>query len=68
MDTGLSKREYNRFKGRLDRETRERFEKHGSFESLAGSDGVIDLAEFSDLMEQILLDMEEQSMRKHTQT
>merc|ERR1719356_1485903 len=67
-DEGLSKREYNRFKARLDNETRQRFEKYGSFETLAGSDGVIDMAEFSDLMEQILLDMEEHSMRKHTQT
>ena len=66
ISSGLSKREYNRFKGRLDKETRERFEKYGSFESLAGVDGVIDLAEFSDLMEQILLDMEEATMRKHT--
>ena len=68
MGTGLSEREYNRFKGRLDKETRVRFEKYGSFQNLAGSDGVIDLAEFSDLMEQILMDMEEASMRKHTQT
>lgn len=65
-DQGLSKREYNRFKGRLDKETRHRFEQHGSFEQLAGADGVIDLAEFSDLMEQILVEMEEESIRKHT--
>lgn len=63
-DQGLSKKEYKRFKGRLDEELRGRFEKFGSFEQLAGSDNVIDLAEFQDVLEQILLDMEEDLLKK----
>eukprot|EP00486_Rosalina_sp_Unknown_P012424 CAMPEP_0201585696 /NCGR_PEP_ID=MMETSP0190_2-20130828/124678_1 /ASSEMBLY_ACC=CAM_ASM_000263 /TAXON_ID=37353 /ORGANISM="Rosalina sp." /LENGTH=192 /DNA_ID=CAMNT_0048032155 /DNA_START=309 /DNA_END=887 /DNA_ORIENTATION=- len=63
-DKGLSKMEYKRFKARLDQETRARFEKFGSFEQLAGIDSVIDLAEFQDLLEHILLDMEEDLLKK----
>lgn len=64
-DSGLSSSEYKRFKSRLDKETRTRFEKYGSFEQLSGIDNVIDLAEFQDLLEQILLDMEEELLRKN---
>ena len=36
----------------------------GSFQQLAGDDNVIDLAEFQDILEQILLDMEEELLKK----
>eukprot|EP00483_Globobulimina_turgida_P013217 UN13241 len=62
-DQGLSKREYKRFKSKLDTETRSRFEKYGDFEQLSGVDNVIDLAEFQDLLERILCDMEENLLK-----
>lgn len=63
---GLGKKEYKRFRGRLDAETRSRFDKYGNFESFCGDDNVIDLTEFQDLLEQVLLDMEEDLLKKGT--
>ena len=64
-DQGLSKSEYKRFRAKLDKETRARFDKRGNFETLSGVDHVIDLAEFQDILEDILLEMEENLLKQN---
>mmetsp|Transcript_19325 Transcript_19325/g.30649 ORF Transcript_19325/g.30649 Transcript_19325/m.30649 type:complete len:291 (-) Transcript_19325:96-968(-) len=61
---GMSEGEYRRFHGKLDKETRARFDKYGNFERLAGDDGIISLVEFQEALERILLDMEEELLRE----
>merc|ERR1711971_518244 len=51
---GMSPREYKRFLSGLDKKTREVFKGFGSFEQIAGADGLIDLAEFQQLVDKLL--------------
>lgn len=53
-EEGMSPREYKRFLARLDKKTRSVFEGFGSFEQIAGDDGLIDLAEFQQLVDKLL--------------
>lgn len=53
-EEGMSPREYKRFLARLDKKTRSVFEGFGSFEQIAGEDGLIDLAEFQQLVDKLL--------------
>ena len=58
-DDNMDEKEYIRFKGRLSKRYREKFEKLGDFEKLAGDDGVIDLNEFQDMLETVLTEVDE---------
>merc|ERR1712154_450272 len=53
-EEGMSQREYKRFLARLDKKTREIFKEFGSFEEIAGADGLIDLNEFQQLVDKLL--------------
>jgi len=53
-EEGMSQREYKRFLARLDKKTREIFKEFGSFEEIAGDDGLIDLNEFQGLVDKLL--------------
>ncbi|ETO11085.1 hypothetical protein RFI_26292 [Reticulomyxa filosa] len=57
-EPGLSKQEYERFKGRLSKKQREMFERIGSFENLAGGDKVLDLVEFQEVLEKFLAEVD----------
>lgn len=58
-DNRMDKQEYERFLGRLSRKQRDNFEKQGTFEDIAGEDGHIDLAEFQDILETVLREVDE---------
>merc|ERR1719499_2667483 len=58
-DNRMDKLEYDRFLGRLSKKQREKFEKLGPFEQWAGEDGHIDLAEFQDLLNLVLREVDE---------
>merc|ERR1712228_350477 len=53
-EEGMSPREYKRFLSRLDKKTRDIFKNFGSFEEIAGADGLIDLNEFQQLVDKLL--------------
>mmetsp|Transcript_9159 Transcript_9159/g.11454 ORF Transcript_9159/g.11454 Transcript_9159/m.11454 type:complete len:276 (-) Transcript_9159:260-1087(-) len=55
----MRKNEYQAFLFRLSRKQRERFQKLGTFEQLAGADGELDLNEFQDILEEVLKDVDE---------
>merc|ERR1719361_913559 len=53
-EEGMSPREYKRFLSRLDKKTRSIFKDFGTFEEIAGADGLIDLNEFQQLVDKLL--------------
>merc|ERR1719203_2002524 len=53
-EEGMSQREYKRFLSRLDKKTRSIFKDFGTFEEIAGEDGLIDLNEFQQLVDKLL--------------
>ena len=53
-EEGMSEREYKRFLAKLDKKTRDVFKSFGSFEEVSGSDGLIDLNEFQQLVDKLL--------------
>merc|ERR1719410_2316015 len=53
-EEGMSKKEYRRFLARLDKKTRDVFKDFGSFEQIAGDDGLIDLNEFQQMVDKLL--------------
>merc|ERR1712130_105337 len=57
-DNRMDKGEYERFLGRLSKKQRAKFEALGTFEEIAGEDGHIDLAEFQDMLEQVLREVD----------
>jgi len=57
---GMSEREYKRFLARLDKKTRGKFQSYGSFESIAGDDGIIDLNEFQQLVDKLLAEQSDE--------
>eukprot|EP01083_Nonionella_stella_P039007 106076_1 len=59
-EEGMSEREYKRFLARLDKKTRAIFKTFGSFEQIAGTDGLIDLHEFQGLVDQLLSKQEDE--------
>ena len=62
-EIGLTRSEYGRFLDRLPRSQRARFEERGTFQELAGEDGVIDLQEFQELVDDIVTECDEQMVR-----
>jgi hypothetical protein len=56
---GMSAREYERFLGMLSEKHRAMFTKRGTFEDLAGEDGIMDANEFQVVLEHVLKDVEE---------
>lgn len=68
-DNRMDKDEYGRFLGRLSKRQREKFTNLGSFEKLAGKDGTINLQQFQDILEDVLVEVDEllkQEFAKHT--
>merc|ERR1712110_1037491 len=63
----ISEGEYHRFLDRLANHQRARFEKKGTFGELAGSDGVIDLQEFQQLVDEIVTECDVEMHRLVTQ-
>merc|ERR1712048_448589 len=70
-DNRMDKREYKRFKLRLTKKQRDRFDQIGSFEQIADESGHIDVEKFQDVLEIVLQDVDrllreefEQSIQK----
>jgi len=57
-DNRMDQGEYNRFLGRLSRKQRAKFEKY-NFKEIAGDDDHIDLHEFQELLEEVLVEVDE---------
>jgi len=58
-DSKMNKGEYRRFLGRLSQNQRKKFEDLGTFEELAGEDQQLDLGEFQELIERVLVDVDQ---------
>merc|ERR1712154_758804 len=58
-EEGMSQREYKRFLARLDKKTREIFKEFGSFEEIAGDDGLIDKL-LSEQADELILEQQEE--------
>ena len=66
---GVSKREWDRLLGRLSIDQRERLTRiGGSFEEIAGKDGVISFAEFQSLVQRTLDSYEKEIIRKESES
>jgi len=65
---GMSKDEYIRFLGRLSKPQRLKFEKLGTFEELAGADGIIDVQEFQQILSKFLETTEEELIQASLNT
>ena len=64
-EAGLSKEEYNRFLGRLNRNTKQIFKEEGTFEEIAGEDHIIDLVEFEELLDKVIEKQEQSFLDQH---
>ena len=59
----MNRNEYKRFLGGLTKEQRRRFEEQGTFEELAGYDGIIDLFEFHELVDEVVTKYDEEAIK-----
>merc|ERR1712154_682158 len=58
-EEGMSQREYKRFLARLDKKTREIFKEFGSFEEIAGDEGLVDKL-LSEQADELILEQQEE--------
>merc|ERR1712154_704140 len=58
-EEGMNQREYRKFLARLDKKTREIFKEFGSFEEIAGDDGLIDKL-LSEQADELILEQQEE--------
>ena len=63
-DDGLSEREYKRLLNKLPIKSRNKFNKMGTFQELAGDDNTIDLQEFQQIVERFLKNIDDELVDK----
>lgn len=65
-DEGLSRREYDKFLGRLNNKTKELFKECGTFDSIdVDHSGVLELDEFEDLLDKVIQKQEEKNIEHY---
>jgi len=63
-EAGMNPKEYERFKGRLPKKQREKFEAMGTFQELAGANNNLDLDEFEGILEKFLAIIERELLQE----
>ena len=63
---GLSRREWDRLMGHLSEEQRERLNRFGTFEEIAGRDNIVDFMEFQSLIQKCLDSYSDEIIRKES--